>query len=137
MTPEQKALVKTSFEKVVPISDLAAALFYNRLFELDPSLRTLFLSDLKEQGRKLMTMLKMVVNGLDRIEFLLPAVDALGQRHARYRVPESSYDTVGEALLWTLAQGLGDAFTHEVEAAWVAAYRLLAGVMKEGALKVA
>jgi hemoglobin-like flavoprotein len=133
MNPEQIMLVQASFVLVMPIADTAAALFYQRLFELDPSLRPMFRGDIQEQGRKLMTMLKLAVNGLTRLDQLVPAVQALGQRHARYGVRDEHYDTVAAALLWTLRQGLGIAFTPEVEQAWVAAYTLLAGTMKAAA----
>jgi hemoglobin-like flavoprotein len=133
MNPEQIMLVQTSFVLVMPIADTAAALFYQRLFELDPSLRPMFRGDIQEQGRKLMSMLKIAVNGLTRLDQLVPAVRELGQRHARYGVRDEHYDTVAAALLWTLGQGLGVAFTPEVEQAWVAAYTLLAGTMKAAA----
>jgi hemoglobin-like flavoprotein len=129
MTPKQITLIQTSFEQVLPIAETAAGLFYGRLFELDPSLRPLFRGDMAEQGRKLMTTLKVVVNGLTRLEALVPAVQALGRRHAGYGVKDEHYQTVATALLWTLKQGLGDAFTPEIEAAWVAAYTILAEVM--------
>lgn len=129
MTPKQITLIQTSFEQVLPIAETAAELFYGRLFELDPSLRPLFRGDMTEQGRKLMTTLKVVVNGLTRLEALVPAVQALGRRHAGYGVKDEHYQTVATALLWTLKQGLGDAFTLETEAAWVAAYTILAEVM--------
>jgi hemoglobin-like flavoprotein len=130
MNSEQIMLVQTSFALVLPIADTAAALFYQRLFELDPSLRPMFRGDIQEQGRKLMSMLKIAVNGLTRLEQLVPAVQELGQRHSRYGVRDEHYDTVAAALLWTLRQGLGVAFTPEVEQAWVAAYTLLADTMK-------
>jgi hemoglobin-like flavoprotein len=133
MNSEQIMLVQTSFVLVLPIADTAAALFYQRLFELDPSLRPMFRGDIQEQGRKLMTMLKIVVNGLTRLDQLVPAVQELGRRHARYGVRDEHYDTVAAALLWTLGQGLGEAFTPEVEQAWVAAYMVLAGTMKAAA----
>ncbi len=133
MTPEQKELVQTSFEKVVPISTTAASLFYGRLFELDPELKLLFKSGMDEQGKKLMTMLRVAVKGLDKLDTLVPVVQQLGQRHATYGVQDSHYDTVGSALLWTLAQGLGNDFTPETEAAWTEVYVLLSGVMKEAA----
>jgi len=133
MNPEQIMLVQTSFVLVTPIADTAAGLFYQRLFELDPSLRPMFRGDIQEQGRKLMTMLKIAVNGLTRLDQLVPAVQELGKRHARYGVRDEHYDTVAAALLWTLGQGLGAAFTPEVEQAWVAAYTLLAGTMKAAA----
>ncbi len=111
MTNEQVQLVKESFEKVRPISETAADLFYTRLFELDPTLRTMFKGDMKEQGRKLMSSLALVVSGLDNIDSILPAIKRLGAKHVSYGVKSEQYDTVGEALLWTLGQGLGDAFT--------------------------
>lgn len=133
MTPEQVKLVQTSWEKVVPISDTAATLFYNRLFEVDPSLRPMFTSDIKEQGKKLMHMITVVVRGLDQLEKLVPAVQDLGRRHAGYHVQEKHYDTVGGALLWTLEKGLGEAFTPEVKTAWATAYGILATTMKDAA----
>ena len=134
MRPEQIELVQTSFAKVAPIAETAAALFYARLFELDPALRHMFRTDLREQGRKLMTMLRVVVNGLTRLEALVPAVEALGRRHVEYGVRDEHYAVVGAALLWTLRQGLGDDFTPETEAAWGEAYTILATVMKEAAV---
>ena len=133
MTPEQVLLIQASFAKVLPIADTAAALFYGRLFELDPSLRPLFQGDMREQGRKLMTMLRVVVNGLHRLDQLVPAVQELGRRHAAYGVADEHYDIVAAALLWTLRQGLGDDWTPNVEAAWVVAYTLLADTMKAAA----
>ncbi|HET9223198.1 MAG TPA: globin family protein [Roseiflexaceae bacterium] len=133
MTPEQIALVQTSFAQVLPIAEAAGTLFYGRLFELDPSLKPLFTGDIQEQARKLMTMLKVVVNGLHRIDQLVPAVQELGRRHARYGVKDDYYDTVGAALLWTLRVGLGDSYTPEVAAAWATAYALLAETMKAAA----
>jgi len=130
MNREQIKLVQESFEKVVPIADAAAALFYGRLFDLDPKLESLFKGDMVEQGRKLMQMIGVAVKSLDRLQQVLPAVCALGARHAGYGVREKDYDTVGRALIWTLKKGLGDAFTPEVEAAWAEVYAALAGVMK-------
>src|SRR5215813_9196247 len=97
----QKALVQTSFAQVRPIADAAAALFYNRLFELDPALKPLFNGDMVEQGRKLMAMIGTAVGGLDRLDAIVPAVQALGARHAGYGVTDVHYDTVARALLWT------------------------------------
>ncbi len=129
MNTRQIILVQESFARVAPIADTAADLFYARLFELDPSLRSMFPADLTEQKRKLMTTLTLVVNGLTRLEALVPAVQALGRRHAGYGVKPEHYETVAEALLWTLEQGLGEAFTPETKDAWVAAYTLLAQTM--------
>ena len=133
MTPEQKQLIRTSFEQVKPITDVAATLFYGRLFDLDPSLERLFKGDLHTQGRMLFQVMSIVVGGLDDLDELAPSVQALGKRHAGYGVEEHHYKTVGAALLWTLERGLGSAFTAEVKAAWSALYQVLAQTMKAGA----
>jgi hemoglobin-like flavoprotein len=133
MNAIQIRLVQDSFQSVAPIADDAAALFYGRLFELDPQLSTLFKGDPKEQGRKLMTMIGAAVRGLNNLDTLVPAVENLGRRHVGYGVMPSHYETVGAALLWTLGQGLGPAFTTEVEAAWTETYTLLAATMKNAA----
>ena len=134
MTPEQIAQVQESWKAVEGISETAADLFYNKLFETDPALKPLFKSgDMKEQGAKLMKMIGVAVNGLSRLDTIVPAVQQLGVRHAGYGVKDEDYDTVAGALLWTLGQGLGDAFTDDLKAAWVEAYTLLATTMKEAA----
>jgi methyl-accepting chemotaxis protein/hemoglobin-like flavoprotein len=132
-TPQQIRLVQESFAKVQPIADAAAKLFYGRLFELDPSLSRLFRGDMVEQGRKLMQMIGAAVRGLDDLERLVPVVQQLGVRHAGYGVQPAHYDTVGRALLWTLEQGLGPAFTPETREAWTAVYRVLAQTMQAAA----
>jgi hemoglobin-like flavoprotein len=137
MTPTQIRQVQSTWTQVLPIAEQAATLFYERLFQIDPNLRPLFNGDMQEQGRKLMAMMNTVVNGLTRLEAIVPAVQDLGRRHAGYGVQDSHYDTVAEALLWTLGQGLGERFTKEVEEAWVAAYTLLAQTMKGAAAQVA
>ncbi|MCG2582138.1 MAG: globin domain-containing protein [Marinobacter sp.] len=137
MNDTQIALVQESFAKVAPIADDAAALFYNRLFELDPELRPLFKGNMAEQGKKLMKMIGMAVNSLGRLEEIVPAVQSLGERHMDYGVKEQDYDTVGSALLWTLEQGLGKAFTPECRAAWAQTYTLLANTMKDAARSTA
>jgi hemoglobin-like flavoprotein len=133
MTPEQRQIVKATFALVEPISETAAALFYGRLFDLDPSLRPMFRGDIAEQGRKLMQTIAVVVHGLDRLANLIPAVEALGRRHGGYGVRDEHYATVASALLWTLEQGLGPAFTPAAREAWTAAYTTLASVMQRAA----
>lgn len=133
MTPHQIKLVQTSFAQVAPIAATAADLFYGRLFEIAPQVRGMFPDDLSEQKKKLMAMLGTVVAGLARLETLLPAVRALGQRHAGYGVTAEQYAPVGAALLWTLEKGLGEAFTPEVKAAWTTAYGVLSQTMIEAA----
>lgn len=130
MTPTQIELIRTSWAAVEPIADVAATLFYERLFEMDPAVRRLFRkTDLAAQRKNLMQTLTVVVKGIDRLDALVPAVQALGRRHAGYGVRREHYDTVGAALLWTLEQGLGDAFTDDARAAWAEAYGTLAAVM--------
>jgi hemoglobin-like flavoprotein len=133
MTPQQIELVKSSWQKVVPIKEKAAELFYGKLFELDASLKPLFKGDMKEQGRKLMAILNTVVTKLDQLGDIVPAAQDLGRRHGTYGVQPAHYDTVAAALLWTLAAGLGDAFTDEVKQAWTQAYGILAKVMIDAA----
>jgi hemoglobin-like flavoprotein len=129
MNPTEILLVQDSFRKVLPISEQAAALFYARLFELDPSLRAMFRGEMSEQGRKLMTMIATAVSSLTRLETLVPVVRQLGARHSGYGVREEHYATVGAALLWTLEKGLGSEFTPEVRAAWTKTYTLLSTTM--------
>jgi len=133
MTNEQIKLVQDSFREVGPIAETAAQLFYARLFELDPDLELLFKGNLTEQGRKLMQMLGLAVNSLDRMEQLLPVVRSLGTRHGVYGVRDKDYATVGQALLWTLRKGLGQAFTPDVEEAWSNVYATLASEMQSAA----
>jgi len=133
VTTEQIKLVKDSWTRVVPIAEQAAALFYGRLFELDPGLKPMFKGDMTEQGEKLMRMVGIAVDNLDRLDDIVPAVQDLGVKHLEYGVKNYQYETVGEALLWTLGQGLGDAFTTEVMVAWADVYGLLASTMKDAA----
>lgn len=131
MTPDQVRLIQASFKKVQPIADEAAALFYGRLFTIDPNLQPLFKGDMKEQGRKLMAVLGLVVAGLQQLDKLVPTVQELGRRHEGYGVQPGHYHAVSAALLWTLEQGLGEDFTAEVRHAWAAAYNILAAIMIE------
>jgi len=126
MSPEQKALVKETWLKVAPIADAATRLFYDRLFEIDPTTRPLFKTiDLAGQRRKLIQALTVVVQGRDHLEALVPTIADLGRRHAQFGVTDAHYDTVGAALLWTLEQGLGSAWTPDAKVAWSCAYSRL------------
>lgn len=137
MTPEQIALVKDSWAKVVPISEQAAGLFYGKLFEAYPEVQPYFKGDMQDQGRKLMAMIGMAVNGLDDLGPLVPAVQAMGKRHVGYGVKDEDYDKVAECLIWTLEQGLGAAFTPDTRTAWVLMYTTVADVMKAAAAEAA
>ena len=129
MTPQQVGLIQDSFAKVAPISEQAAALFYERLFEVAPEVKPLFKGDMTEQGRKLMATLAVVVNGLTNLDSILPAASALARRHVVYGVKPGHYAPVGEALLWTLERGLGPGWTQELAGAWVDAYTTLSQFM--------
>jgi nitric oxide dioxygenase len=129
MTPQQVNQVQTSFTKIVPIADKAAALFYGRLFEMAPETQALFCGDMNRQGWKLMSALATVVKGLRDFEAIVPIVRDLARRHVAYGVQPEHYALVGSALLWTLEQGLGDEFTPALRAAWAAAYCALSEVM--------
>jgi hemoglobin-like flavoprotein len=129
MTPDQISAIQESFAKVAPISQQAATLFYRRLFEIAPPVASLFRGDMQEQGKKLMATLAVVVNGLGNLDAILPAASALAKRHVGYGVTAGDYAPVGEALLWTLEQGLGAQWTPELAAAWTAAYGVLSEFM--------
>jgi hemoglobin-like flavoprotein len=129
MTPSQIKLVQDSFAKVAPISEQAAVIFYDRLFEVAPQVKAMFPADMTEQRKKLMGTLAVVVGGLSNLETVLPAASALAKRHVGYGAKPEHYPVVGSALLWTLEKGLGDAWTDDVAAAWTAAYGTLSGYM--------
>jgi hemoglobin-like flavoprotein len=129
MTPDQVILVQQSFAKVAPISEAAAVIFYDRLFEVAPSVKPMFPADMKEQRKKLMATLAVVVGGLGNLDSVLPAASALAKRHVGYGAKAEHYPVVGGALLWTLEKGLGDGWTPEVADAWTAAYGTLSRFM--------
>jgi hemoglobin-like flavoprotein len=129
MTPEQVKLVTDGFRKVLPIAGVTADLFYDRLFEIAPEVRLLFLRDLVEQKKKFITMLAAIVTHLDDFKKIAPVITGLGQRHIAYGVIAKHYEPFGVALLWTLAETLGVDFTPAARTAWTAAYRNLADVM--------
>lgn len=134
MTPEQMQIVRTTWQQVAPIADTAAGLFYSRLFDVEPQLSRRFAgADMQAQHRKLVDAIDSAVAELDRPEKLIPVLHALGRRHVGYGVASRDYDAVGAALLWTLAQGLGEAWSPQIKAAWSEAYGMIAGAMRAGA----
>ena len=133
LTANQIVLVQSSFGKVKPIAQDAAAIFYARLFEIAPQVKPMFKGDMVEQGRKLMGMLNIVVNGLNNLDAIVPAAQNLARGHVAYGVQAAHYAFVGSALLYALEQGLGPDFTPEVQQAWTSAYTLLSGVMIDAA----
>ena len=133
MTSQDIALIRESFRKIGPTADQVAALFYARLFELDPSLRQLFHGDMTTQGCKFMQMIGRAIESLDQSEVVSETLRQLGERHARYGVRDDHYATVGVALLWTLEKSLGSSFTPAVKSAWTATYALFTRTMMAGA----
>jgi hemoglobin-like flavoprotein len=133
MTPHQIGIVRETFKLVEARAEVTALVFYQRLFALDPSLRPLFRTNIDEQGQKLMQMLGVAVALLEQPFALVPALEALGRRHAGYGIEARHYDTVGTALLEMLAECLGSTFTHEVMEAWSALYAIVACAMQRGA----
>ncbi|GJD75530.1 globin family protein [Methylobacterium goesingense] len=133
MTPQQVTLVQDSFAKVRPIADTAADLFYGRLFEIAPGVRAMFPEDMREQKKKLMAMLGLAVTNLHKPDTVVPALQTLGRQHVAFGTQAAHYAPVGEALLWTLEQGLGPDFTPEVREAWTETYGLVARVMQDAA----
>lgn len=134
MTEDQKDVIRKTWVLVSPMARTTAALFYYRLFEIDPPTRLLFQADdMPGQRRKLMQTLDALVQGLDRLDELVPVLEDLGRRHLRYGVRDSHYDSVGAALLWTLECGLGTHWSDEAREAWTAVYALAAGIMQKAA----
>ena len=132
MLSAEKKLIQDTWAQVVPNADRAATLFYQRLFEIDPTTRPLFqVTDMAQQRKKLLQVLSVAVSSLDNLGALRKTVEDLGRRHAGYGVKDAHYDSVGAALLWTLEQGLGSAWTPEVAAAWKEVYGLLSGIMRQ------
>ena len=137
MIPKQKMLIQKTWALVVPIADQAATIFYQRLFEIDPSTRALFkTSDMGLQRKRLLQVLNVAVSSLDNLGALSKTVEDLGRRHAGYGVKDAHYDSVGVALLWTLEQGLGDAWTPNAAAAWKEIYGLLSSIMRQAQQEV-
>ncbi len=116
------ALIQQTMIDILPRADAMAQTFYQRLFELDPTLRPLFTHDPAEQRRKFMDMLATLIRGLDRLHTILPEIHQLGLRHAQYGVRPEHYATAGAALLWAVEHTLDYPLTRETRAAWIEAY---------------
>ena len=133
MNSQQVALVQQSFEKAAALGEKVAEIFYDELFAIDPSLRSMFKGDMHEQRQKLLAALALVVRSLHAPEKILGPVQKLAIKHVDYGVRPEHYTYVGNALLRTLKKGFGREFTPELRDAWVEAFRMLAKVMKEAA----
>lgn len=137
LDPDQKHRLRKTFALVERQSHVAALVFYQRLFELDPMLRPLFKTDIEEQAGKLMDMLSSALSLLERPEELTGVLEELGARHVAYGVKTEHYATVGEALLAMLSCVLGRDFDSSTRQAWTALYQLIAEAMLRGAARVA
>ncbi len=137
MSPLQIDLVRSSFSSVAPSADVVARRFYGRMFELDPSLRSMFKIDMEVQGNKVIAMIGTAVSLLEQPGQLVPILQSLGRRHAGYGVKDEHYQIVGAALIWALKQELRTAFTQDVEDAWVEVYSLLSETMRAAAVPLA
>jgi hemoglobin-like flavoprotein len=136
MNSTQIQLIRETFALVAPRAKVAALVFYQRLFDLDPSLRPLFRENIEEQAVKLMQMLAAAVGLLNKPDSLIPVLQDLGRRHVHYGVRDEHYDTVGEALLWMLGETLGPQFTPAACDAWAGLYTVVATTMKSAAAEV-
>lgn len=133
VTPREISLIKSSFRQISPIADHAGVIFYARLFELDPSLRSTFLGDIGAQGSNMMQSVGFIVFSLDQLEVILPVLRQMGLRHLEYHLSDEQYEVFCEALLWTLHRCLREEFTVETRDAWAKGYWLLAETIKTGA----
>lgn len=136
MNPSTINDVQSTFNIIAPIADDAAALFYSKLFEIDPSLKSMFKGDMTDQRKKLMQILGVAVSSLNNLEAIVPAVQDLGRRHVKYGVRPQHYNTVAEAILWMLAQTLGATFTPTIKQSWTEVYTVLADTMVAAANEV-
>jgi hemoglobin-like flavoprotein len=132
MNAQQIQLVKETWGFVIVKSDEAGELFYSRLFEVAPGVRHLFKGDVKEQSRKLMSMVTYVIAKLDKLDTIISEIKSLAQRHNKYGAQKEHYAVVGECLLYTLKSGLGERWTANTEAAWIEVYTILSNAMIEG-----
>ena len=129
MTANQVTLIKTSWSLVAPNADAVGIVFYDNLFAIDPALRRMFPDDMRSQPHRLMAMLTLLINELENAETVTRELTELARRHQKYGVQPVPYTTVGQALIQTLRDGLGEQWTPDMEAAWGELYQTVAGAM--------
>ncbi len=134
MDKNEIALVRASWVKIEPNAEAFAEQFYQQLFILDPALQSLFKRSMNMQGRKLVSMFSSAITYIDWPEKIIPPLITAGQRHQQYGVKPEDYDTVGEALIATLQELLGDEFTKEIEYSWLHTYGTIQGIMKTASI---
>jgi nitric oxide dioxygenase len=133
MKPEQVKIILLTFNQVAGNKDRVGQMFYERLFAIAPETRPMFKGDIAEQSRKLMDTLAFAIGSLRDMPGLVPTLESLALRHVAYGVRDEHYDKVGEALIWTLEKGLGEAFTRDAREAWTALYVAIAQIMRKAA----
>lgn len=133
MTPEQIALVQASYVQLGPRKRKLAERFYERLFELEPSVRALFSQDPDLQEAVFASELATIVHSIPRFETFVVRVRDLGARHAAYGITYAHYEIAAGALLQALDDTLGTEFTDEMRDAWRLAFDLVAETMMQGA----
>jgi len=121
--------VQRTFEMIIPIADTFALMFYNRFFNKEKEARQLFQSDMSGQREKVMEMLALAVRSLDVPEEIIQELGALGLRHVTYRVQPGHYTSMNEAIIWALAESLGDQFTDSMRQAWEKALAAMTNIM--------
>lgn len=134
MQDAEITMLEESFAEVAAVREQAAELFYERLFVHDPSLRAMFANaDMKDQGRKLMAALSLVIASLRKLDTVVPALELLAVKHVGYGVRNEHYVTVGKALIETLSLFFAHRFTLEYRRVWTSAYETVASVMMAAA----
>jgi hemoglobin-like flavoprotein len=129
MTERQILLVKNSWSYVIVKAEEAGLLFYNRLFEIAPELKSMFKTEPKDQSRKLINMVTLIVSKLQKLQEIEDEIKGLAVRHRKYGVDTAYYRIVGAAFIWTLQRGLKEKWNEELEEAWVAVYTVISDAM--------
>ena len=130
MTDEQISLVKKSWKIFRDIDPaIVGDVFYSKLFVKAPHVKHLFKNSKEEQSKKLIEMINTIIGRLDRLDELTEDIRQLAIRHVQYGVKPVHYAIVGDTLLWTLQQGLGNDWNNETASAWKACYKILSDTM--------
>jgi hemoglobin-like flavoprotein len=130
MTNEQIRLVKNSWKILRQIdTSLFADVFYSKLFLENTGLRKMFPANMRQQRQLLMDMLHFIISNLDHPEASNEEIRALGLRHEGYGIKREHYQLVGDALLWTIEQAIGNEWNDELNDGWLACYDMISKTM--------
>ena len=136
MSSRDTLIIKNSWSYVITQPDIAGELFYQKLFELNPSLESMFHVDLEQQAKKLIDMITYMVMNLQTMVDIQADIEALAIRHVHYGTEPRHYQTVGKALIWVLENCLGEVWNEETSKAWTDLYTLWANAMIEASKNV-